>query len=72
MSVSFASPGSTISPATLAGKEDSSVITANGLGIVVHGGTAGTVRPTGFARILWIGTVTPTNATDNDLWIDTT
>ena len=42
------------------------------LGVVVHGATAGTSRPTGYAQIMWIGSVEPTNATDNDTWIDTT
>lgn len=38
---------------------------------VVHGATAGTTRPTGAAVVHWIGSVEPTNATNNDLWTDT-
>lgn len=42
------------------------------LGVVVHGATAGTARPTGYGVIFWIGSVEPTNATNNDAWFDTT
>lgn len=39
---------------------------------VVHGATAGTARPTKTDGIvLWIGSVEPTNAENNDLWVDT-
>lgn len=41
-------------------------------GVINHGGTAGTARPTGFDSVEWIGTVEPTNATNDDTWIDTT
>jgi hypothetical protein len=37
-------------------------------GTVIHGATAGTARPTGFANIIWIGSVEPTNAENNDIW----
>lgn len=37
--------------------------------VVNHGATASTARPAGAAAVYWIGTVEPTNATDNDLWI---
>ena len=37
-----------------------------------HGGTAGTARPTGFDSVEWIGTVEPSNAANDDTWIDTT
>jgi hypothetical protein len=40
------------------------------LGVVVHGSTAGTARPSGFASTTWIGTVEPTNAIDDDIWVD--
>lgn len=46
--------------------------TADTVGVVVHGATAGTARPSGFGSIQWIGSVEPTNAADNDTWIDTT
>lgn len=39
--------------------------------IVVHGATAGTTRPTGATTVLWIGSVEPTNAVNNDAWLDT-
>ncbi len=37
-----------------------------------HGGTSGTSRPSGFDSVEWIGTVEPTNAANDDTWIDTT
>jgi hypothetical protein len=49
--------------------------TVTGLGIsgtVLHGATAATARPTGYANITWIGSVEPDNAENNDVWIDTT
>lgn len=52
----------------LSGLMPKSSVAANGMGVVVHGATAGTARPTGFAQITWIGTVEPTNATTNDIW----
>lgn len=39
--------------------------------IVVHGSTAGTARPTGATTVLWIGSVEPSNANNNDLWVST-
>jgi hypothetical protein len=52
------------------GNVDNVSVTGAGMGVVVHGSTAGTARPSGFAVITWIGTVSPTNATNNDIWID--
>jgi hypothetical protein len=46
-------------------------IKAGAMGVVIHGATAGTARPSGFASITWIGSVEPTNATNNDVWINT-
>lgn len=37
---------------------------------VVHGSTAGTARPTTSGIVIWIGTVEPTNAVNNDFWSD--
>lgn len=37
------------------------------MGIVVHGSTAGAARPIGYTSIIWIGSVDPTNAIDNDI-----
>jgi len=47
------------------------LIAASGMGTVIHGATAGTTRPSGYAAIHWIGTVTPSNAVDGDIWTDT-
>jgi hypothetical protein len=43
----------------------------NAMGTVVHGATASTARPTGYAVITWIGSVEPDNSVDNDIWINT-
>jgi len=50
-------------------KQNASAIAANGMGVVAHGAVAGTARPTGFAGITWIGSVSPTNAVANDIWV---
>jgi hypothetical protein len=39
-------------------------------GVVIHGGTAGTTRPSGYVRISWVGWTTPTNAATYDTWDD--
>ena len=44
---------------------------AEALGYVNHGSTAGTARPSGYAAIVWLGSVEPTNATNGDVWIPT-
>lgn len=44
----------------------------NDKGFIVHGSTAGTARPAGYASVEWQGTVAPTNAITGDTWIDTT
>lgn len=49
-----------------------SQLSTNGKGVVAHGSTAGTARPSGFASIEWQGSVEPTNAVDGDTWVDTT
>lgn len=41
-------------------------------GTINHGATAGTTRPTDFDSVEWIGSVEPTNATNDDTWINTT
>lgn len=51
---------------------DAAVPKASGIGVVEHGATAGTARPSGYAAVHWYGTVEPTNAANNDLWFDTT
>lgn len=42
------------------------------VGFVNHGSTAGTARPSGYAMVIWYGTVQPTNMSVGDLWIDVT
>jgi hypothetical protein len=56
----------------ITGKADSATVLASGLAYVFHGATAGTARPTGFAGVIWVGSVEPTLAVNNDVWIDTT
>lgn len=41
----------------------------NGLGVVEHGTNAATTRPTGYAQILWVGSVDPTNKVAGDIWM---
>ncbi|MES2631299.1 MAG: hypothetical protein V4611_05070 [Patescibacteria group bacterium] len=53
----------------IAAKTNATTIAANGMGVVVHGAVAGTARPTEFAVITWIGSVAPTNAVTNDVWM---
>jgi hypothetical protein len=40
------------------------------VGFALHGSNASFTRPTGFSVVIWFGTVTPTNAVDNDLYIN--
>lgn len=40
--------------------------------VVTHGAVAGTARPVGAARVHWLGSVAPSNATSGDHWTDTT
>lgn len=37
---------------------------------VVHGSTAGTARPTTTLSVMWVGTVTPTNAANGDTYLN--
>lgn len=41
-----------------------------GMGVVVHGATKSTARPTGFDVVIFIGTVEPEKALENDIWIN--
>lgn len=45
---------------------------ANVMGEIAHGSTAGTSRPVGFSVVTWVGSVEPDNAVNNDIWVDTT
>lgn len=47
-------------------------IAPNTMGQVVHGTVATTPRPSPFSIVTWIGSVEPTNATNNDIWLQTT
>lgn len=49
---------------------DNKADSANAMGSINHGADATTARPTGYYSITWIGTVEPTNATNDDIWID--
>lgn len=56
-------------------RESKTQPTVNGSPVMVtvnHGATAGTARPIGAVTVMWVGSVTPTNALDGDLWVDTT
>jgi len=46
-------------------------LTTNVVTMVNHGATAGTARPTGYAMVIWYGSVAPTNATAPDIVIRT-
>lgn len=50
---------------------DTVAVKSTTMGTIVHGATAGTARPADYAVVTWIGSVEPTNATTNDLWVDT-
>jgi len=52
---------------TVAAGDDSRVV--NSMQVVTHGTNSSAARPAGAAAVYWIGTVEPTNAVDNDLWI---
>lgn len=38
------------------------------VGVVNHGTNASTPRPQGYGSVYWIGSATPTNAVDGDIW----
>lgn len=42
----------------------------NDPGIVVHGTDAAKIRPSYHGRVIWIGTVEPTNRLTNDIWVN--
>ncbi len=66
-----AKPVSTAQQTALDAKSTETVRTASGKGYVNHGATSGTTRPTGYASVEWVGSVSPTNAIDGDTWINT-
>jgi hypothetical protein len=41
------------------------------MGGVYHGATASISRPVGFDVVTWVGSVEPSNAVNNDVWINT-
>jgi hypothetical protein len=40
-----------------------------GMGVIIHGSDASRQRPVQFACVTWIGSVQPTNALTNDVWM---
>jgi hypothetical protein len=46
-----------------------STMAASGVGTINHGSTADAARPEGYAVVIWVGSVTPTNAESGDLRI---
>ena len=60
----------TVEYQTEALSSDTVAIKSTAMGVIVHGATAGTARPTGYDVVTWIGSVEPTNATTDDLWVD--
>ena len=52
----------------LMSKEDKSKLDTT-MVTIIHGTDASATRPTGAKSVYWIGTVEPTNAMDNDMWI---
>ena len=55
----------------LVAKANSSLLAASGLGYVNHGATGTIARPTEWEGTVFVGSVTPTNGADGDIWIDT-
>lgn len=49
--------------------DDPVVVVPNGMGVIIHGAVAGTARGTDFTYYTWIGSVEPTNALTNDIWV---
>ncbi len=47
-------------------------VVASAVVSVTHGAVGLTDRPSGAPVVLWIGTATPANAQDGDMWITTT
>lgn len=47
-------------------------VVASAVVSVTHGAVGSTDRPSGAPVVLWIGTATPANAQDGDMWITTT
>ena len=44
---------------------------ANGVTVVVHAGVAATARPAGAASVIWVGSISPENATSADIYLAT-
>jgi hypothetical protein len=52
-------------------KKIASIATGGNVTVANHGSVADTQRPN-FDYVIWLGSVEPTNAIDNDIWYDTT
>jgi hypothetical protein len=57
-----------IEPADI-GAVAASVIAASGLGVVNHGATAATARPSGYEAVVWVGSVEPDNWVAGDIGV---
>ena len=56
----------------VASKANLATLNASGLSYTNHGVTGTATRPADFEGALFVGSVTPTNGVDGDVWIDTT
>ena len=51
---------------------DARALKASSVGVAQHGTNASMNRPSGWASVMWIGSVAPLNAQNNtDTWLDT-
>ena len=62
---------SSLETGTLESQLEKAEALASGVIVVNHGATASTARPTTHASVIWVGSVSPTNATEFDLYLDT-
>lgn len=67
-------PAPTINYTTLAGEIDYDELSGYGdlsnyIRVVKHGTNGNTARPTGASVVYWVGTVEPTKALDDDMWL---
>lgn len=58
-------PGDIVTNGTVDGLD----LATYAMGYIVHGSNASTARPAGYSCITWAGSVQPTNAALNDIWI---
>lgn len=58
-------------PGTITVNDIKTFVVTGTMGVVVHGATASTPRPSGYAAITWIGSADPENKQTNDIWYQT-